>query len=84
VSEGKAFALFVGGGLIGIIALIGAVMALVVVPIGKHYDKAACHTFGDRSNREVRFVTYTYWSWDCLTPTVDGKWISTSRLRDVD
>lgn len=59
-------------------------IGMVVRDVGHHYDVAACSSFGEQSNREVKFVDYTYWSWDCLTPTTDGKWISTSRLRDLD
>lgn len=67
-----------------VIAFIGVLAAL---PFGArqlshHYDAAGCHRFGTESSREVRFVDYTFWSWDCLTPTSDGKWIPTDQLRD--
>lgn len=52
--------------------------------VGYQVEKRSCHSFGELSNREVKFVLYTPVTWDCLTPTKDGKWISTSRLRDID
>lgn len=74
---------FVLGGLAAIIVVVFVIAALIVVPISRHYDAAACHSFGKQSDRTVRFVNYTYWKWDCLTPSSDGKWISTSMLRDL-
>lgn len=70
------------------IAFIGAVMIAVIVVgaviVGRDLDHnlgvRECHTFGRESRREVQFVDYSYWSWDCLTPSSDGKWISTTLL----
>lgn len=40
---------------------------------------------GAQNQREMAdFVRYTPISWDCLTSTKDGRWISTSVLRAVD
>lgn len=50
---------------------------------GYYHDKALCKSFGNQTNREVKFVRYTIVSWDCLTPTANGKWISTSNIRDT-
>jgi hypothetical protein len=65
----------------------GAVLAFCLIMLGTrqvtiHYDRAACHSFATQTERQTKFVTYTYWSWDCLTPTGDGKWISTDNLRE--
>lgn len=46
-------------------------------------DQTACTVFADQSGRETKFVDYNWASWDCLTPQSDGKWISTSNLRDI-
>lgn len=67
---------------LGIVCL--AALILGIRGIGHHYDNKTCHRFGDESGREVRFVDYSFWTWDCLTPTSDGKWISIDRLRDID
>jgi hypothetical protein len=62
-----------------------AVVALFSIrAITLHYDEAACHSFAKQSNRTTKFVSYTYWHWDCLTPTSDGKWISVDNLRSGD
>jgi hypothetical protein len=71
-----AFVALVGS----IIVVVLAVIVMIAVPLSRHYDKAACHSFGDNTGRTVKFVNYTYWRWDCLTPSTDGKWISTDRL----
>ena len=55
---------------------------VVIRNITVHYDRAACHSFSEQANRETKFVNYTYWAWDCLTPTADGKWISAENLRE--
>jgi hypothetical protein len=71
-----------------VLTFIGGVLALValIVTIGMtttyYVEKNQCHSFGQQSNREVKFVKYTLVTWDCLTPTADGKWISTSNLRE--
>ena len=67
----------------GICLVVFLVAALAVRPISRHYDAASCHSFGKQSGRTVRFVDYTYWKWDCLTPSSDGKWISVKMLRDL-
>jgi len=59
-------------------------IAVPSIEISRGVDHRSCTAFGQAANREVKFVEYTYFSWDCLTPTVDGKWISTTRLRDLD
>ena len=69
--------LIVGGAAIFVCAVV-----LIANATEKHYDRAGCHSFADRTGRETRFVEYTYWSWDCLTPSEDGKWISVDNLRD--
>lgn len=64
-----------------VILLVGGIV-LVGSRVSKHYDRIACTSFGEQSSRQVRFVTYNFWAWDCLTPTADGKWISTANLRE--
>lgn len=43
--------------------------------------RTTCSGFSEASHRETKFVEYSYWSRDCLTPQKDGKWISTTLLR---
>jgi hypothetical protein len=68
--------------------LVGGVLFFVVLffsitEIARGFDHRACIAFGQTSEREVRFTEYTYVAWDCLTPTSDGKWISTTLLRET-
>lgn len=68
----------------GIGAIIAAIGALVFacVAIGKHYDRIHCDQFGQQANRQTKFVTYSTFGWDCLTPTKGGRWIPTDNLRE--
>lgn len=69
------------------ILFIGVILVLPffgLIAIAKHYNEITCYEFWFASEREVKFVKYTFLSWDCLTPTKDGKYISTSMLRDID
>jgi len=69
-------------GFVGCVLLVIAVLGAVVGTGVYFVDRNQCHSFGRQSNREVKFVRYTLVSWDCLTPTADGKWISTDNLRE--
>lgn len=66
------FAVLFGGLLVG------------VREIGHYLDQRTCAAFGVQANRTVKFSDYTYWTWECLTPAKNGKWISTDRLRDFE
>ncbi len=69
-----------------IAAAVTASIALPCIVIGRvverHYAESACSSFSEQSGRETKFVDYTYFAWDCLTPGADGKWISVEQLRD--
>ena len=43
--------------------------------------RTSCAVFSKESGRETKFVDYTYWQRDCLTPQDNGKWISVFNLR---
>ncbi len=77
------FAVVIGFMVIGLIVLIFGIV-LVVNRTTHHYDKINCHRFAVNTNRETKFVDYTFWRWDCLTPSGDGKWIPTDQLRDIN
>lgn len=79
VAEVVAPILFVGTLLVGIVG--GATYGAIRWQHG--LDKTSCEIFADQSGRETKFVDYNWGSWDCLTPQSDGKWISTSMLREV-
>ena len=66
------------------IVVFGVVLLLVGTRFWDHsISEDSCEAFGVASGRKTEFVDYTFWSWDCLTPTADGKKISTKALRDV-
>ena len=68
-----------GVGALGL--LIFGIMALSI-SVGRHYNRAECHRFAQTTNRTTRFVIYTTFSWDCLTPDGHGRWIPTKNLRE--
>ena len=67
---------------IAVVAIAGIVVAIAIPSY--YVEKNTCYSFGRNSEREVKWVMYNLVSWDCLTPTQDGKWISTDKLRDID
>jgi hypothetical protein len=72
----------IAGIFIAVVLFVGGI-ATVATTISKHYAEINCEQFGEQTNREVRFVKYNFWNWDCLTPSDDGKWISTDSLREI-
>ena len=73
---------FVIGMIVGTVLFVLVVIAGVMA--GSYaVDRSSCHSFSRQTNRQVKFVKYNLVTWDCLTPSGDGKWIPTSQLRDV-
>lgn len=69
------------------IAAFAAVMfgiGVGVNTISRSQSESSCTAFASETHRETKFVNYTYWDYDCITPASDGKWISTKALRDVN
>ena len=83
MSDFWAFTTFVGVIVVAITVFVGGI-GVVVTEVSRGFDHRTCTSFGREAEREVRFVEFTYFSWDCLTPDSNGKWISIDRLRDVD
>ena len=67
--------------LAGTAALIFVSLGLMI-SVGRHYDRINCKNFSAQTNRQVKFVIYSTFSCDCLTPTNKRKWISTDNLRE--
>ncbi len=76
-------------GLWSLLAICGVTVAIVVafvIPIryGLHWvDTADCREFSAATGRQVRFVDYTWFTWDCLVQTDRGQWIPRDGLRDL-
>ena len=75
--------------LFALLVILVSVLLIITVFVGgvfrivRPIDKSSCHSFGEQSGREVRFVDYNLMSWDCLTLAQDGKWISAYNLINV-
>lgn len=72
-------------GVVTIIIL--AVIALPVVgaiAIDRSLTEANCAKFEHASGFKTKFVDFNFVSYDCLAQRTDGKWVSTSYLRESD
>ena len=71
----------------GVTVAIGvAVVVAFVVPIryGMHWVATTdCREFSAATGRQVKFVDYTWFTWDCLVQTDLGRWVPRDALRDV-
>lgn len=71
----------------GVTVAIGvAVVVAFVIPIryGLHWvDSADCREFSAATGRQVQFVDYTWFTWDCLVQTDRGQWVPRDGLRDL-
>jgi len=47
----------------------------------KNLKRQSCLVFSKESGRQTKFVEYTRWTRDCLTPLDTGVWISTYNLQ---
>ena len=81
------------GGIVAII--VGGFIALILVigipsyVISYEVDQGRCNTWGMATNRQTKFVHLNEvvgipLTWDCFTPDEGGRWIPTSRVRDID
>jgi hypothetical protein len=67
-----------------IVGFFGLLVLLVVliVSFDKNQLKQSCKIFGQTSGYETRYFEFTYWSYDCQARQENGKWISTTLLRE--
>ena len=68
--------------------LLGNLIVIILVVVGvnlwmQSQAEKSCKVFGEVSNRETKYVEYTWWNFSCITPDSNGKWIDISFIRDV-
>jgi hypothetical protein len=56
-------------------AALFCIISGTVCTIGPRVEKSNCIKFGVQSNREVKFVRYNYFTWECLTLAHDNRWV---------
>lgn len=66
--------------------ILGFILMVCLIAVGLRtmshtYMMRACNVFAKESNRQVKFIDYSYWGSDCLTLQENGQWISTFNLR---
>jgi hypothetical protein len=61
------------------LVVVGGIMRMT-----RYYDARQCDTYAEQTDRETRFVDWSWQSWDCLTPSGDGHWIPIEQLRKVE
>lgn len=76
------FVVFIGAMLLFLFVLVGGIF-LVSRQVSHHIDHTNCVAYAQRTGRETRFVDYSFFKWDCLTPSQDGKWLPTDQLREL-
>lgn len=73
--------------LIGLATVASAIFAFIVIPVNHldhEHDKTSCARYGVATGRDTKLVTYSSWTWDCLTPSAThGKWVPIDSLREV-
>lgn len=69
---------------LGILAVFALTAAIVFGSMlgSRHFARVSCRNFAATTERQTKFIFYNSFSWDCLTPTANGKWIPTSNLRE--
>jgi hypothetical protein len=70
------FYFFLGLPLVGL-------LFMFFVPLGRNFSEDNCKDYAVESNFETKFVDYSYFSWDCLAKTDDGKWVPKSNIQIV-
>ncbi len=68
--------------MVGVVILIAVGVAMLSAKLSKSALESECLVFSVESGRVTKMVEYGYGQYDCLTPTEDGKWISTANLRE--
>lgn len=58
-------------------------ICMFLVPLTHNSSKDGCKDYAVESNFETKFVDYSYFSWDCLAKTGDGKWVPISNIQIV-
>lgn len=69
---------FMGAMIFGLIALILAGVSIGTAVMARH-DETMCGRRAVQLERDVRFVRYSSFSWDCITPSEEG-WVSLDRV----
>lgn len=61
--------------------MIAAFLAAVAiaVPLTARHGESVCARLGTELERDTRFVRYSSFSWECITPSEDG-WVSMDRV----
>lgn len=75
------------GGLIAacgaIAVLLGPVLVGIVFLASRSVDETNCRNLGERTDRQVRFIERSSWSWDCFALTDNG-WVPVDQVVGVE
>lgn len=61
-------------------ALVGGSITGIVFganQISRQVSVESCHNWGLTNDRQTKWASYNLFSYDCLTKSYDGKWVST-------
>lgn len=69
--------------------LVGILVAILVGIVGcrqldHSMSKNSCYGWGEATGREVQFVDYHYFSYQCLVHIDDGRWVDVSNVVAIE
>lgn len=68
---------------LGLVALSFLLLA-ILIPVFRNYDERQCGRKEVQFERETKFVVYgSGWSWECLTRSKDGRWVTFNNLTEI-
>jgi hypothetical protein len=66
--------------LVSVIAAVALTLTLVLVVVNRSVTRENCHNWGVANERPVKFASYTFWNYGCVTPDGYGRWIPTNQI----
>lgn len=66
----------------GIVGALILVLILTITQIDRHLVATKCEKRAEILNRETRFVSYTFFDYECLVRNDDGSYVSEEHLTD--
>jgi hypothetical protein len=72
-------AVFIFAIVLGFASIFAGAM-LTVNAIQRQQTVASCRAWGEQNNRPTRFASYTWWTYECITPDGHGRWVPTTQI----
>lgn len=66
------------------VVMAGGLSAPTVRQMDHHYGSRACYRYGDHVEREVRYITNSYWDYGCYVRTDSGNWVERDKVTETE